>query len=195
MISLDVTGLDKVASYFEGAPERANKAASLALNQTGDRVIVPRSRDLIEEQINFPKGYVNSDRLFVAQRASPSRLEVKIRGRDRPTSLLRFSAIGARRGGTTTIASTTVHPGNVRAVRRGFVVNLKSGNQGYALRLRPGETINNRRLTAVSFGRGLVLLYGPSVNQAFLDIADKLTPLFLDSLTDEFYRQFARDNL
>lgn len=190
MISVEVTGLAAMKDYFASAPERSGKAASLALNQTADRVVVPRSRDLIAEQINFPAGYVNRDRLYVAERSSPGTLVVTVKGRDRPTSLLRFATIGAKRG----ISTVQVKPGYVRAQRRAFAINLRSGNQGFAVRLRPGETMS-RSVAAVRLGKNLYLLYGPSVNQAFLSVADKLTPVFMDSLESEFLRQFTRDNL
>lgn len=191
MISVDVVGLDQFQSYFDEASARSKKAASLALNQTADRVVVPRSRDLILEQVNFPAGYLNKDRLYVKQRASPDRLDARVAGRDRATSLLRFASAAATRGG----ATVQVRPGSSRTMRRAFVINLRNGNQGLAIRLKPGETISNRRLSTTPFGKGLVLLYGPSVNQVFLSVADQLTPEFLDRLSDEFLRQFARDNL
>lgn len=190
MISLEVVGLAKFQEYFETAGERSRKAASIALNQVAARTVIPKSRDLIAEQINFPAGYLNGDRLFIKSPSNPTTLETIITGRDRPTSLLRFSTLGAGRS----IASTSVKPGSARPVRRGFVINLSSGNQGYAIRLKPGETIN-RSVAATRLEKGLYLLYGPSVNQAFLSVASELTPVFLDALTDEFLRQFTRDNL
>ncbi len=191
MISVDAVGLAKFQSYFDEAPARSQKAASLALNQTADRVVIPRSRDLIMEQVNFPAGYLNKDRLYVKQRASAGRLEARVAGRDRATSLLRFASAAATRGG----ATVQVKPGAPRSLQRAFQINLRGGNQGLAVRLRPGEELHNRRLTATRLGKGLVLLYGPSVNQVFISVAGELTPVFLDSLSSEFLRQFTRDNL
>ena len=192
MISLEVEGLAKFGTYFQSAPERAKKAASLALNQTADRKVVPASRDLIMEQINFPAGYLNGERLYVKERANPNHLEATVAGRDRPTSLLRFASLGPNR----TILGVTVGRRASRPVRRGFVIGLRSGNAGFAVRLKAGETLHGSRGAKQIGGDGrLWLLYGPSVNQAFLSVADELTPKFLDELSVEFLRQFARDNL
>lgn len=193
-VSLDIDGLDGLTTYFEGAPDRAKKAASLSLNQTADRVVVPRARDLIQEQIAFPTGYVNKDRLFVSQRSSPSNLEVKVKGRDAPTSLIRFATVGA----DNKITSVTVQPGGSRPISRGFAITLRNGNRGFAVRLPAGQTLQRSRGAKLLGGRrggNVYLLYGPSVNQAFLSVADDITPEFLTYLSSEFLRQFARDSL
>lgn len=129
----------------------------------------------IGEQINLPKRYLgpSAGRLTVTQQATRNRLEARITARGRPTSLARFSkGSPGGRGGVT----VEVHKGQARRMKRAFLIRLPQGssltetrfNLGLAMRLRPGESVNNK-IRQVQLSKGLVLLYGPSIQQVFLD--------------------------
>jgi hypothetical protein len=93
-----------------------------------------------------------------------------------------------------------VHPGRARFMKRAFLIKLRAGtdsietrfNQGLAIRLKPGETLQNKK-NVVQLKNGLYVLYGPSVSQVFLDnegdgVAKDIEPSVLDELEDQFLR-------
>lgn len=182
--------LSDVARYFEQLPEIAEQAAFLAINDSADDAL-PEARREMSKQINFPKGYLNGQRLGVKSRASRRKLEAVIAGRDRPTSLARF-AEGA------TIANSKgrplfvrVKPGKTVKLNQAFLVRLKNNNIGLAVRLKPGEVLQNSE-KAVRLDNNVYLLYGPSVDQVFRSVADDITPSIQQSVSRQFFRQFAR---
>jgi hypothetical protein len=190
-------GLNNIPQLDEQV--RRLKAAQ-ALNRTAKHGRT-RIAEGIHDQVNFPVGYLkpNTGRLTVVNNATKSNLEVRIRARGGPTSLARF-AVGnpkpSARGGVTVMVS----PGKARFMRRAFVMKLRSGNNdietknnlGLAMRLRPGETIQNKRY----FRRvesNLYLLYGPSVDQVFRaqdgnGVASEMSEYLSEFLEDEFSR-------
>jgi hypothetical protein len=188
-IEVDLTDVRDLSEYFGRLPDVARKSARLALNQVADRTGLKKSRALMREQVAFPAGYLEDPTRFrITKYAQETDLEAVIGGRTEPTSLARFARFGATKGG----ATVTVHPGKPRDMRRAFLVNLKNGNKGLALRLKPGEELTRRRLPAKRFGPGVVLLYGPSVDQVFRTVSADVAPEALDKLSEEFTRQFAR---
>ena len=195
--------LDKLERYLLTHPERANKALVIALND-GAKDGMPSLRAAVAEDVNFPPGYVNNDRLGITSRATPSRLEVVITARQRATSLIRFSrdATFHRKGAARPQGvSVEVHRGAVKKMRNAFPVRLRRGasltsdnfNLGLAMRLKPGETISNKK-TAVQLDRNVVLMYGPSVDQVFRDVAadPAVVDPVLDRIENEFLRQYQR---
>jgi hypothetical protein len=190
-------GLARFARYLTAAPEIATRAAALALNQISERDAMRILRTGIEEQTEFPPGYV-APRIFVKRKAYNHRLETVLAARHRPTSLARFArgqAVGGRRGGV----RVTVNPGSTRQLDRAFLIRLRAGkaltdenfNLGLAIRLKPGEKVQGKRVNK-EFGGGLTLLYGPSVNQVMVDVADEQSPAILTALDNEFLRQCNR---
>lgn len=183
-----VDGLSELDDISELAPKIA-RYAQMAINTTA-RDRRSDSAKEVRQQINFPARYLSgaNGRLTVSQKASPRRLEAAITGRDRPTSLARFAnsrdpAASRRNGGV----SVTVAPGDTKFMRGAFLMNLRGGNLGLALRLKPGETIRNKtQVRRVS--KGLYLLYGPSVNQVFRGVAEDGAPETADKLQREFLR-------
>src|SRR5690625_6863150 len=104
-------------------------------------------------------------RLQITQYAQGRHLLGTILGTDRSTSLARFSS-GAKR------LSVQVAPGRRKRMGRAFLLPLRGGNIGLALRLKPGERLRNKkRVTQVS--KNLYLLYGPAVNNVFDDVAEE----------------------
>lgn len=139
-----------------------------------------RAARLISGQINLPSGYLSrgqKDRLQAIS-GNEGNLTARIRARGRPTSLARFVVgnPGFNRAGV----SVAVQPGKSEYLKRAFLVRLPGAqgdtetkfNAGLAVRVRPGETIRNKR-NQVRLAKNLYLLYGPSVQQVFLDNAGK----------------------
>lgn len=195
---------EELADYFEQMPEKANQAAALAINDVARGSALRRSRDQILDEVNFPAGYLTKDRLGVAKLARTHDLEAVIRGRDRATSLARFvkNPKPGQRG-----VQVEVHKGSVKTMKKGFIVKLRSGrtldgqtfNVGLAIRLAPGEKLINKNFALDTFatsslGSGVVLLYGPSVDQVFRWVSQDIQPEVAEDVGNEFFRQFARLN-
>lgn len=196
----EFSAIEGIESYLEAAPEATREAARIALNDTVEDEGLAMFRKSIQDQAAYPPGYLNDERLGIRKRATNQRLEVVVSGRFRPTSLARFA-----RGQTpaTTRKSgvrVTVRPGQARLMRKAFLVPLRRGNAfdrdnynlGLALRLKPGERIRNKRQQVARLDRNVVLLYGPSVDQIFRDVAVDDTPEVLRQVERKFYRQFFR---
>lgn len=152
----------------------------------------------IGEQINFPKRLLapSAGNLTVSKQAQRASLEARITARGRPTSLARFSTGTPGRAGV----QVEVKPGQARFLRRAFLIRLPQGTQltetrfnlGLAIRLRPGERLDNKT-QQVQLSKGLYLLYGPSIQQVFLDnrgkgVADDLADPTADALETEIIR-------
>jgi hypothetical protein len=167
------------------------KAAQQAVNATL-RKTRASSAELIAAQVNFGKSYLNEKKRFAVSRfATQKTLEGSIVGRNRPTSLARFSrgAIGSKG------VDIEVAPGVSRRSKRMFLIKLPAGtadletkfNMGLAIRLRPGESVDRKR-KMVKVSKGLYLLYGPSVDQVFAQVASLEEPRAADFLEAEFNR-------
>ena len=199
-VIIETSGLDDLGSYFREFGEQAAQAMSNAINQTCDRFVLPLAQKTIMEEVNFPAGYLNNDRLYVSQRAYPDRLEAVIKGRDRPTSLARFAAPGTPIGnaGKGKVGNkgvyVSVNPGRSKLISRAFLVSLKNGNTGMAIRLKAGEKPQDFPISREPLYRGkqsdVYLLYGPSVDQVWMDVAGDISPQISAALEKEFVRRF-----
>jgi len=126
-------------------------------------------------------------------------IEAVIAGRDRPTSLARFAPGAQRpeRGQPLRPIIVEVKSGKrvvlngPRSSARAFLVNLKNGNTGLAVRLPKGETLANSE-KAVRLDNNVYLLYGPSVDQVFRGVANDLSPDISAMVSRNFFRQFSR---
>lgn len=193
-----VEGLANLEAY-KGMDERVKLNTIRAINKVAP-AIRTESRHRILSQINFPTSYLDpsAKRLFVSRLATRVKPEAAITARRRPTSLARFIT------GTPTPnkegVNVSVAKGRVETLRRAFVIRLRAGtanldtkaNLGLAVRLKRGETLRNKNAT-VKMANGLYLLYGPSIQQVFLDnsgegVADDMAPVALEKLEDEFNR-------
>lgn len=169
-----------------------------SINKTADRARTLASQD-IREQVAFPASYLapSAKRLFVSTKATKaSPFEAVISGRDRPTSLARFTnqkPLGGgqrHRGGQVAV---TVKPGVRRYIKRAFLVTLNNSNVGLAVRTDGGPP--NNAYAPKEIGKNLWLLYGPSVDQVLSaasnggGIYEEIVPETLDFLNDEFNRQ------
>jgi hypothetical protein len=189
---LDLKGL-------EGADERVK----LNMVRSVNKVIAQtrtESRKRILGQINFPTSYLDpsAGRFYVSRLATQAKPEAAITARRRPTSLARF-IVGSPAPGKEGV-TVSVGKGKTETLRRAFVMRLRAGsasldtksNLGLAVRLKRGETLRNKNAT-VKMANGLYLLYGPSIQQVFLDnsgqgVAQDVSPFALEKLEDEFDR-------
>lgn len=158
-----------------------------------------RAERLIRGEVNFPAGYLrpSEGRLFVREMARKDSLQATVSGRIESTSLARFKtnrnlAPGVTpRGGK--VGIRVKKGGPVRKFKRAFLIRLRSGNTGFAIRTSGGEP--KGAYVPKEISKNLFLLYGPSVNQTLLQaskeggVAIELTPETLNVLEKEFDRQ------
>lgn len=194
-----LTGLEEFIGAF---PQATRTAARIALNDVAEGEGLAVYRKAINEQIDFEDGYLTSDRLGVTNKATDSDLAVTITGRQRATSLARFargqSVQSTRRKG---VKVKVKRGGAAQLMERAWLVRLNRGssqsrdnfNVGLAIRLEPGERLRNKReVRSVQLDQNVYLLYGPSVDQVFRDVAVTDTPPVLEKVGNEFFRQFFR---
>ncbi len=184
-----VDGLSGLHTDFDEVTDKIAKRASMAINATA-RKFKTQSGKLIREEVAFPARYLTGQggRLRVRRQATPTSLEAAIEGRFDPTSLTRFvkgSVAHGRRN-----PKLRVSPDKITQIPNSFIMNLASGNRGLAIRLKPGETVRNKR-RMISFSKkdaNLYLLYGPSVDQVFRSVAEDVAPDAAVYLEQEFIR-------
>lgn len=191
--SILTQGLRDVQRFFDVLPDVAAKAAVLAINDTTERVALPQIRNEINAQVEFPTGYLKQpSRLGITRKARLNSLEAVITARDRPTSLARFAPgqtpQNTRRGGV----RVEVKKGSRRLMKKAFLVSLRNGNVGLAIRLKEGEKLDNKRDPAVELAKNVYLLYGPSVDQVFKGVVPQKQEAIGQALSKQFLRQFAR---
>ena len=191
MLGVEYSAIQGLQDYVEAMPRAAIEGARIALNDVAAGSGLAIFRNAVADEIDFPPGYLNDDRLGVESRATNSNLAVTIVGRDRPTSLARFVSqvnLPGKYGVT-----VQVKRGRTRQIKRGFIIRLKNGNKGLAIRLKPGERLSNTTgAKQIGANTGLYLLYGPSVDQVFREVGPDKTPEVLAEVEQEFYRQFFR---
>ncbi len=164
-----IEGLSALKS-IDDLPDDVLRSARMAVNATIRRTQTAAARSM-ESQINFPRGYLTGQkgRLSIAKFASDKDLEGKIVGRDRPTSLARFITGATRTAGSGAprAAGVTVEvkPGIAKRMPKAFVMKLRNGNTGLAVRTKDGRAPSQG---AKLIAKGLYLLYGPSVDQVFV---------------------------
>lgn len=191
-----IEGLD-VSEDIALLPEKINLAQQQAINKTIDRARTAAARE-IRKQVAFPASYLTGadSRLNVTQRAGQGNMMAVITGRFRATSLARFSkdtdqAKVRRAKGV----NVQVKPGGATFIKGAFLVHLRAGsektdtkfNLGVAIRLKKGQKLTGST-AAVKLEDNVWLLYGPSVNQVFKDVADEIAPDTADYLQTEFTR-------
>ncbi len=180
-----VEGLDAID--LDTVPTKIRQFAVRSINTTARRFRTESSRR-IRQQVAFPARYLDSradGNLRITRNATADAMQAVIQGRFRPTSLARFVK-GPRTGGRRA-PTVEVAPGNRQKMNRAFLMNLRSGNVGLAVRLRPGERIENKR-KMVQIDSGLYLLYGPSVDQVFREVSEEVSDEAAAFLEKEFLR-------
>lgn len=195
-------GLNGLEDYFKFFPNRTARAARLAINTVLNRSGIKMLRADVGNKVNFPDNYLKGDRLAVKQNATEANLVGIVRARQTPTSLARFAApgtpLGSRGGAGVRVA---VKRGQSTFLRNAWLVRLRKGasltqdnyNIGIAVRLKPGEKLNKTTSHRAWLIPDVVaLLYGPSVDQVFRDVAEEDGQKVLGLVSDEFFRQFER---
>jgi len=197
-------GLEGAADFFARMPAINAKAARLALNQTASRGGLTLARNEILDEIAFPKDYINASRLGVTKYATESDLEAIITGRKRATSLARFAAPGTPIGSSlrSGVRVRVSKNGGGETLRKAWLVRLRAGasltednyNVGLAVRVNPGDKIKGKSSAHQGWlVPGVVaLLYAPSVDQVFREVAGDIAPRIGDMAAQEFLRQFTR---
>ncbi len=144
-----------------------------------------RAARSMEKQVNFPRGYLTGQagRLGIAKYATKGDLTGIVRGRDRPTSLARFVQ-GSPKVGAKGV-SVTVDPGKSEFMPSAFLIKLRNNNIGLAYRTKNGKAPSRG---AKQLGKGLWLLYAPSVDQVFDETREELKPELEELLRDKFER-------
>lgn len=176
-------GSNELKEYLEQVPEIANNSIRMAINSVAAGKGMTLIKKSMTDEIAFPSGYLNADRLKLTKRATQTNLEAVITGRKRATSLARFVTGGAmvansKRGGGVQVR---VKKGKTTYLKNAFLVRLNKGasltednyNIGLAVRLSAGESLSNKRSQHKSWlvpGR-VALLYGPSVDQVFAEVS------------------------
>lgn len=184
--------------FLAATPDNTRKAASMAMNDVLGGQGLARFRKAVAAEVQFPAGYVD-DKITFDQKATPSNLVATVTGRQRPTSLARFATSGVvgGKGGVTVRVK-----GGAKFMKGAFLVRLNQGagisddgyNVGLAVRLKEGQTLNKRDTSnMVRLGAGVVLLYGPSIDQILNnEVAEAEMPVVAGAIGTEFFRQFAR---
>ncbi len=179
---------------LDALPAQIKRAALRAVNRTAERTRTSSARK-IREQVNFPARYLSGQNgRLTLRKAKDADDEAVITGRFRPTSLARFvtsGAVGGKNG-----VRVQVAPGFARFMRRAFLIRLRAGsadldtksNLGLAIRLRPGEKIENKKQMVQVGKSGVYLLYGPSVSSVFRSVAEDELPDAEAFLEREFAR-------
>lgn len=198
-VYVEIEGLDKLG-FLPEITENVEKALMRALNKTATHTRTQADR-MIRSQVNFPASYLRPNatprRLWVSQKASRSRFEAKISARGRATSLARFTKQkplppGKRhKGGKINVRVKA--GGTPQAIERAFLMNLRSGNIGLAVRTDGSKPRGAYKPKEI--GKNLWLLYGPSVDQILVaatdggGVVEQMTPATLAFLEREFNRQ------
>lgn len=199
MFNINIAQILDLENFLVSVPDITRRAASYAMNDVLSGQGLARFRKAVAAEVQFPAGYVD-DKITFAQHATPTRLTASIIGRQRPTSLARFStggAIGGKGGVTVRVKGGSTY------MKDAFLVRLRQGNAltddgfnvGLAIRLKAGTVLNNKKDTSrmVHLGHNVVLLYGPSVDQILRnEVAEAETPEVVGAIATEFFRQFAR---
>lgn len=159
----NVQDLDAVRDVIE----RFGPTLLRTVNDVG-RWAHQEARKRVSQDINWPAGYLNEQRLSF----KPARVHDRtragaaiIRGRARPSTMTRFAmtAPGAKRAGGG--IEFQVKKGKHKALRKAFFRKLK-GNM--LVMMREGDYRQMPDINASKYvWNGFVFLYGPSIDQVF----------------------------
>lgn len=196
--ALVLEGLPKTGYIADLSPDQVASAARMALNKIAERARTRADR-AVRDQIAFPASYLgpSGKRLWVQTKATNQSLQAVVRGRGQPTSLARFAGnaqptSGSRRPKGGGIAVQVKAGGPKRFIERAFIMQLRGGNVGLAVRTNDGNRPKGAYVPK-EIGKNLWLLYGPSVDQALISsrregIYEDMGPEVIEALDAEFRR-------
>lgn len=204
-IDIDIRGLANLERFVSKASPEFRKALPLAINDTLRYAGRTGSSD-IRDQINVGRNYIGDARskdakLRITRYASANNPEGVLAARDNAVSLARFAVGKPTFGRTKRGPKVRVKTGSGgETIRRGFFVKLPANssaieagfNLGLAVRLKPGEKIDNKRVNAKPLANGVFLLYGPSVAQVFQSVGDDIQDPVASYLVSQVLRQVER---
>lgn len=198
MLEIEVVSLKGFEDEFAKAPKAATQAARFAIN-AGARKLASASSKQIRGSITFGARELYSPANPKAGKisvllASDSSLEARVRGADRPTLLSRF-AVNRPTGKRKIVPRVRVSPRKTAELARSWFMRFPNGQVGIAVRLKPGETMRNRKLGNAYPLKGspnAFVLFGPSVEQALGQAAPDNLRAVEKLVNDEFLRQFTR---
>jgi hypothetical protein len=171
-------GFDKFERMLRNAGSIGDQAASMALNETAQYARRITSAE-IRKEIALRQGSISA-RIRVRRTASPNDLEAIVSAEDRATSLANYSNSPRQFGRQKRSPRVKVLSSGANQPMRGaFWIRLRGNNVGIAVRLKAGERVRNKNKMS-SVGRGVYLLYGPSIGQAFGSQARKMVPQISD---------------
>lgn len=199
MFGIDLDPLLDFAKRIDAFGERGDRAAAKAVNEGAQFAVRAGAKDIASE-VNLTQKYIrDGGRLAVSGLASAGNLEATVTGRDRPTSLARFSRTGQTFGRQRLAPTVAVAKGSAgRRIPGSFFMRLRKGNTGelgnvgIAVRLKPGESLPGKRVQPKASKSGLALLYGPSVGQAFRSAAPRAAGPVSDKTVQALLRELDR---
>lgn len=203
MIEIQLRGLETVEKFYATMPERTDKALRLAVNAASLHGARMAKKQMLAE-VNRTSAYIGNPKninakLAIVKTARAGDLESIVRAQHRPASLAGFSDSPVSFGRPKAPIRVRVGRSKTVEMKRAFFIRLKRGaalsednyNLGIAMRLKPGEKVNNKNVH-VSGNSRYAVLYGPSVEQMFNRITPEITDEVLDYAEREFLRQFER---
>lgn len=199
-ISITVEGLDDLADTFEQFPQQAAEAARRAVNYAADR-FARRTANGIKSELNL-----GSTQLYNASNPRGSRIKVRRATMDVLTATVSASSApmllsnfatniprGRGRGVKAVSPIVMVSPGSSQKLNNAFYVQAKNGTWLIAVRLKPGESLRNKKSgRTYPLRKGdpsTSVLYGPSLDQAFRVKADDNLSQIGTDVRSEFLRQ------
>jgi hypothetical protein len=202
-VNIVTAGSKELQRYLETMPELTALAMRMSINEVAGRTGMSAIKKKMLNEVAFPSGYLNADRLKVTRKATNTKLEAVVTGRQRATSLARFvqgnPVVNSSRPEGLTVR---VQKGRTTYLKHAWLVRLKKGasltqdnyNIGLAVRLKPGEQLANKRSghKAWLVPNKVALLYGPSVDQVFSGVIEEMGPEIADMVATAFHRHFAR---
>jgi len=180
-----VDGLKSHKDLIESSQE-IRRLAERAVNKIARDARAKAGKE-IRSEVAFPARYLSgSDGKLKLFPSRAQQMKATIRGAFEARSLARFvQNPGAKKRGTLRVRVDA--EGSAKPMPRAFLMGLKNGNRGLAIRLKPGEKLQGVRMSRKSW-KGLTFLYGPSVDQVFRDVSKDMEPDVALKLEREFLR-------
>ncbi|MFP3979167.1 phage tail protein [Marinobacter sp. KMM 10035] len=190
-LTIDKSQFQQARKFIQATVRAAEKAQFRAVNRVASKFRTSASKT-IRDQVRLPAAYVN-DNLKVSQKATQNNPVAIISGRKRPTRLARYgakqlarsakAATGDQLRGISTgkkqagVSVAVSRKGSRKKMRKAFLLPLRNaGVMGVFVRTGSGQ-------------KDIEHLYGPSVDQVFRGLREKLKPDISKELVKEYRAQ------